>query len=135
VRVLAEEIAEALGTVGFVSALRRHSVEPFGDEPMQTLEALTGICAAGGAVPLLPTDYPLGHLTAVHLGAADAARVLKGQAVAAHVPAATDLRDGGTLRVRLYDEAGRFLGIGIADPTGTVRPRRLLNTPGSPGGQ
>jgi len=133
VRVLAEEIAEALGTVGFVSALRRLSVEPFDDEPMQTLGSLTGICAAGGTVPLLPIDYPLGHLTAVHLGAVDAARVLKGQAVAAQVPAATDLGEDGTLRVRLYDEAGRFLGVGMADPTGTVRPRRLLNLQGSPG--
>ena len=134
VRVLAEEIAEALGTVGFVSALRRLSVEPFDDEPMQTLESLTGICAAGGAVPLLPTDYPLGHLTAVRLGAANAARVLKGQSVAAQVPAAADRGAGGTLRVRLYDEAGRFLGIGTADPGGTVRPRRLLNNSGSAGG-
>src|ERR1700741_757113 len=62
VRVLAEEIAAALGTLGHVSALRRVSVEPFGAEPMHTLESLERTCAAGGAVALLPAQYPLGHI-------------------------------------------------------------------------
>jgi hypothetical protein len=30
--------------------------------------------------------------------------------------------------VRLYDEAGRFLGIGMADGAGAVRPRRLMSS-------
>ncbi len=124
VRVLAEEIAEALGTVGHVSALRRLSVEPFGSEPMQTLESLEHTCAAGGAAPLLPADYPLRHLPAVHLTAADAARLRKGQAV----PAASAPAAGDAARLRLYDEAGRFIGIGVAAGAGAVRARRLLNT-------
>jgi hypothetical protein len=32
-------------------------------------------------------------------------------------------------RVRLYDETGAFLGIGEADSSGAVQPRRLLNLP------
>jgi len=130
VRVLAEEIAESLGTLGHVSALRRLEVEPFGAEPMQTLESLERTCAAGGAAPLLPADYPLRHLPAVHLTEADAARLRKGQAVAATVPAnptpADDAPDYAP-RLRLYDEAGRFLGIGVGAGAGVVRPRRLLN--------
>ena len=126
VRVLAEEIAEALGTVGHVSALRRLEVEPFGAEPMQTLESLERTCAAGGAAALLPADYPLRHLPAVHLTAEDAARIRKGQAVPAALAA-----DPGSAhqpsRLRLYDEAGRFLGLGVAAGAGAVRPRRLLN--------
>jgi tRNA pseudouridine55 synthase len=127
VRVLAEEIAAALGTVGHVSALRRLSVEPFGAEPMQTLESLERTCAAGGVPSLLPADYPLRHLPAVRLPAADAARLRKGQAVSAPVPAAEHpgACEGG--RLRLYDEAGSFLGIGVAAGPATVRPRRLLN--------
>lgn len=123
VRVLAEEIAAALGTVGHVSALRRLSVEPFGSEPMQTLESLERTCAADGAALLVPADYPLRHLPAVHLTAADAARLRKGQTV----PAVLDPAAGDTARLRLYDEAGKFLGIGIAAGAGAVRPRRLLN--------
>ena len=132
VRVLAEELAEALGTVGHVSALRRLSVEPFGSEPMHTLESLERTCAAGGAPPLLPADYPLRHLPAVQLTAADAARLRKGQAVPAAVPAvergAEQVAAGEAGRLRLYDETGRFLGIGIAAGAAAVRPRRLLNT-------
>ena len=132
VRVLAEEIAEALGTVGHVSALRRLEVEPFGAEPMQTLESLERTCAAGGEAPLLPADYPLKHLPAVHLTAADAARLRKGQAVPAAVPvvvpAAADASPPDPApRLRLYDQAGRFLGVGVAAGAATVRPQRLLN--------
>jgi tRNA pseudouridine55 synthase len=130
VRVLAEEIAAALGTVGHVSALRRLEVEPFGAEPMQTLESLERTCAAGGAAPLLPADYPLRHLPAVHLTRVDAARLRKGQAVPAAVPAdgaRADEAPEHARRLRLYDDAGRFLGIGIAAGGATVRPRRLLN--------
>jgi len=127
VRVLAEEIAGALGTVGHVSALRRLSVAPFDSEPMQTLESLERTCAAGGAAPLLPADYPLRHLPAVQLTAADAARLRKGQAVPAPVPAAQHPAAPEAGRLRLYDEAGRFLGIGVAAGAGAVRPRRLLN--------
>jgi len=130
VRVLAEEIAAALGTVGHVSALRRLEVEPFGAEPMQTLESLERTCAAGGAVRLLPPDYPLRHLPAVHLTGANAARLRRGQAVPAALPAeptpADDAPDYAP-RLRLYDDAGRFLGIGVAAGGGAVRPKRLLN--------
>jgi tRNA pseudouridine55 synthase len=121
VRVLAEEIAEALGTVGHVSELRRLAVEPFEAEPMQTLEALTALAGAAGGVPLLPADYPLQHLPAVSLGAAETARILKGQAVGSAT--------AGGGRVRLYGPGGRFLGLGLADGAGTVQPKRLLNEP------
>jgi tRNA pseudouridine55 synthase len=124
VRVLAEEIATALGTVGHVSALRRISVEPFGAEPMLTLESLERACADGGTPRLLPVDYPLQHLPAVHLSAESAARVRQGQAVAAAAP--------GVARVRLYNETGNFLGVGITDGAGTVRPRRLFSAKEAP---
>jgi tRNA pseudouridine55 synthase len=121
VRVLAEEIAEALGTVGHVRELRRLTVEPFETEPMHTLEALTELARTAGGVPLLPADYPLQHLPAVSLGPAEAARVFKGQAVNAAA--------AGAGRVRLYGPGGRFLGLGVADGAGAVRPKRLLSEP------
>jgi len=130
VRVLAEEIAAALGTVGHVSALRRLEVEPFGAEPMQTLESLERTCAAGGAAPLLPADYPLRHLPAVHLTGADAARLRKGQVVPAALPMGATPADDApdqAPRLRLYDDAGRFLGIGVGAGGAAVRPKRLLS--------
>jgi tRNA pseudouridine55 synthase len=120
IRVLAEDIAAALGTLGHVTALRRLYVEPFEREPMQTLDSIAALRARGQWPPLLSPDVALCGLPAVHLTAAEARRILNGQPVLAQVAA-------GALRVRLYDEAGNFLGIGAADASGTVRPRRLLN--------
>ena len=127
VRVLAEEIAAALGTVGHVSALRRLSVEPFADLPMLTLENLEQAGMAQCAAGLLPADYPLRHLAAVSLSRDGAARLLKGQAVLAAGALSARLAEGESERVRIYDEAGSFLGIGVADALGALRPKRLLN--------
>ena len=123
VRVLAEDIARALGTCGHVVLLRREWVAPFECEPMQTLEALetTGADARAGA--LLAPDRPLGHLPAVPLDAARAERVRHGQAVPVSVEA--------TGKARLYDEHGAFMGIGEL-AAGTVQPRRLLALTGTP---
>jgi tRNA pseudouridine55 synthase len=118
VRVLAEDIAAALDTLGHVSVLRREYVEPFQGETMHTLESLAEKPARGEDSPLLPIDRPLGHLPPVHLDAEQARRVSQGQAVrVVDTPRA--------MRVRLYDR-DNFLGIGETDAAGTVHPRRLL---------
>ena len=121
VRVLAEDIARALGTCGHVAALRREWVAPFEGEPMHTLEAIERACAAGALGELmLPADRPLEHLPAVRLDAGQAARVRHGQAV----PTA----GAAPGKARLYDERGAFMGIGEL-AAGEVRPRRLFNPP------
>jgi tRNA pseudouridine55 synthase len=118
VRVLAEDIAAALDTLGHVSALRREYVEPFQSEPMRTLESLAETRARAEWPELLAADWPLGHLPAVRLGAEEARRVSQGQGVrVADAPRTT--------RVRLYDGED-FLGIGESDAAGAVHPRRLL---------
>ena len=120
VRVLAEDIAAALDTLGYVSVLRREYVEPFEGETLHTLESLAETRAGGGEPTLLPIDRPLGHLPAVHLDPEAARRVRHGQAVSvADAPQGT--------RVRLYGAEG-FLGIGASDAEGSVRPRRLLKS-------
>jgi tRNA pseudouridine55 synthase len=119
VRVLGEDIAKALGTLGHLASLRRLYVEPFDGEPMHTLESLE----AHAAPPwhwLLPADWPLQTLPAVHLTPEESRRVAHGERVfpRAGVAAAE--------RVRIYDEAENFLGLGAADPAGALQPRRLL---------
>jgi tRNA pseudouridine55 synthase len=118
VRVLAEDIAAALDTLGHVSVLRREYVEPFQSEPMRTLESLAETRARAEWPELLAADWPLGHLPAVRLAAEEARRVSQGQGVrVADAPRAT--------RVRLYDGED-FFGIGESDAAGAVHPRRLL---------
>ncbi len=115
VRTLAEDIARSLGTCGHVAALRRTWVEPFEREPMETLESVAG-------ARLLPADRPLEHLPAVLLEPWQADRIGHGQAVML-------VRSPAPGRVRLYDAAKRFLGLGESDGRGEVRPRRLFQAP------
>lgn len=112
IRVLAEDIARAMGTCGHVTRLRRTYVEPFKGEAMESLESIEA------APPrILAADLVLSHLEAIHLSAQAADRLRHGQSV--DCPS----RDASG-RVRLYDEAGGFMGIGEAE-SGAVRPRRL----------
>lgn len=120
VRTLAEDIAGALGTCGHVTALRRTSVEPFDQEPMLTLESLALACERGEVPGILPADWPLKHLPAVHLDAGQSGRIRHGQ------PVQLGGASGGAGKVRLYEE-GRFLGLGESDGRGSVRPKRLFS--------
>lgn len=130
VRTLAEDISRALGTCGHVQMLRRVYVEPFDEAPMETLETIAESLNAGRLPRILPADAPLQHLPVVRLTAAETQKVLHGQKVAAAVDLARDTT-GVTAssdvpaRVRLYDPAGKFLGLGDA-MDGEVQPRRLF---------
>ena len=124
IRVLSEDIAKALGTCGHVTALRRVHVEPFGSEPMETLESVAQAREQGIWPQVLPADWPLGHLPKVSLTCAGVNRLMHGQAVPT---GAADADIGNAPRVRIYDAAGRFLGIGEGDGQGYVRPPPLFN--------
>ncbi len=139
VRTLAEDIARALGTCGHVQVLRRVYVEPFDEAPMETLESIERAVNEGRLPVILPADAPLQHLPAVQLTESETQKVLHGQKVAATVSLApaskadiqrtangvTDAANEVAARVRLYDPAGRFLGLG--EQIGAeVQPRRLF---------
>ena len=87
VRALVVDVAAALGTVAHVTALRRVCVDPFGGEPMTTLEALDAVAEARGIAGLdeclLPADRALPNWPAVVLAADAAARIEHGQELAA----------------------------------------------------
>jgi tRNA pseudouridine55 synthase len=119
IRVLGEDIAQALGTCGHVAALRRLFVEPFDQGPMHTLVEVEAACRAGRAPELIAADAALPGMPAVRVSADLACRLAHGQAV---------MVAGGTPggKVRLYDSQGRFMGLGEADSQGQVRPRRMF---------
>ena len=87
VRALARDFGRALGTLGYVVALRRNRVGPFGESEMISLERLTSLChrAAAGegnlADALLPVETALDDIPALAVSPADAARLARGQAV------------------------------------------------------
>jgi tRNA pseudouridine55 synthase len=123
VRVLAEDIARALGCCGRLASLRREYVEPFADEPMITLEQLAG--AARGTLdwPLLHADRAVAHLPPLHLAAPDAQALRCGRVVA--LPQAP--AQSAQMRWRLYDSEG-FLGLGVSID-GALRVQRLFSAP------
>ena len=125
VRVLAEDLAQALGTCGRLYQLRRDYVEPFDSEPMHSLEQLE---ARGQPVedwPLLAADRALGHLPALQLTPPALQALVHGQPVCG-------LASGEGLW-RLYDAGERFVGLGESDAALTLRVRRLCSSARTPG--
>lgn len=121
IRVLGEDIARSLGTVGHLTRLHRSWVEPFQGLPMWSLEAaLEGARHGQG---LLPPDAALQALPQALLTAEQVTALRHGQAVrSACQPAAEPGR-----RVRLYGPGGVFLGLAEALPDGRLQPRRLIH--------
>jgi tRNA pseudouridine55 synthase len=129
VRVLAEDIARALGTVGHVIHLRRTWVEPFVDAPMTPLAALLADSQAALAAAR-PADAALMHLPRAVLASGTEARYLNGQAVRAQAQGAVDGRaPSAGVRARVYRPDGVFLGLGEWSTGGHVRARRLFHEP------
>ena len=79
IRVLAEDLAKALGTCGHVTLLRRVHVEPFEAQQMETLESVAQARAQGRWPRVLPADWPLGHLPKVSLAGVEVTRLMHGQ--------------------------------------------------------
>ncbi len=121
VRVLAEELARALGTCGRLCSLRREYVEPFAGEPMVCLEQLEGGADAVPHWPVLRADRAVQHLPPLQLEAAAALALAQGRRFA--------LPGAAAATWRLYDAAGRFLGLGRSDAAGELRVQRLFSHP------
>jgi len=124
VRVLGEQIAAALGTEGHLDALRRLWVEPFAPEALVTLEAVEAWAARAPASDerpgwLLPVDAAFPSLPRLDLDRVGSLYVRQGRTLALPMPA-------GVARARVYDPAGRFLGLAEAAPGGGLRVARLF---------
>ena len=125
IRSIAEDLGQALGCGGHVSALRRLKVGPFSDEQSVTLAALEGLRQSEAFREmdqlLRPVGEALGHLPAVRLTEASGFYLRQGQPVL--VPKAPT--EG---LVQLLLDSGEFLGVGEVLDDGRIAPRRLVNT-------
>jgi tRNA pseudouridine55 synthase len=121
IRVLGEDIARALGTLGHLTRLRRTWVAPFQDLPMHSLE--TALEGAAQRKNLLPADAALRGLPEARLTAEQVTALRHGQAVLGQCDQV--VQPGR--RVRLYAPGGAFLGLAEAQPEGWLQPRRLLH--------
>jgi len=127
IRTLVEDIGGALDSCAHVRALRRTAAGPFDLGQAVTLEQLQTAADQGLEALdrlLMPADRAVRDLPALAFEASAARRLAQGQ----EVPATEAGRPGP---VRLYDAAGRFLGLGERDAMDRVRPRRMFNPAGS----
>jgi tRNA pseudouridine55 synthase len=124
IRVLGEDIARALGTLGHLTQLRRTWVAPFRGMPMLTLEAALAGAGAGEGSLLLGPDVALQALPQARLNTAQVVTLRHGQAVRE----AAEPTPASGQRVRLYGPGGEFLGLAEARPEGWLQPRRLIQS-------
>lgn len=121
VRTLAEDIGAVLGCGAHLAALRREAVGPFALEAAVTLAQLEDMAPEARDDELLPADCLIDDLARLDLDVEAAWQVCHGQAIWR-----SGLRVGELLR--LYDPAGRFLGVAEVDFEGKAAPKRLLAT-------
>lgn len=122
IRVLAEDLAARLDTVGHLAALRRLSVSPFDGAPVWTLAELEAGAAEGLARTLLPVDAALQACERLDVDASQAAALRQGRGISLPVAGA---RSPGT--VRLYAPEAGFVGLGEITAGGSLRPMRLIS--------
>lgn len=120
IRVLAEDLAARLSTVGHVIGLRRLGVAPFLAEPMVRLAELEQLTVSERRALLKPIDAALAGWRRLDLPAPDVRAFRQGRAVA------IALRSVPTAPVRVYEEGGAFLGLGEIQPDGRLQPVRLI---------
>jgi tRNA pseudouridine55 synthase len=124
IRTLAEDIGKALGCGGaYLTALRRSIVDDFDLSQAYTLDALEAMPLPERDCCLLPADILMQDLATATLDAAAAASLLQGRVICDYF--SQDCLSEGQ-RIRLYDQAKRFLGLGKITAGGEIAPSRLI---------
>ena len=121
IRVLGQDIGEALGCGAHLNALRRTQVGPLTMENMITLDAL--IAHPEPLSLLAPVDALLASFPAVHLNAELVKRFLNGQRLALGKEPVTVPSAEGRVRVYLDD---KLLGTAILGEYSILAPERLI---------
>ena len=119
IRVLGEDIARALGTLGHLIRLRRSWVEPFRDLPMLTLDVV--LAGVADASALLKPEVALRGRPEAWVTEEQVVALRHGQAVRSEIRQPEPGR-----RVCLYGPGGVFLGLAEPLPDGWLQPRRLM---------
>jgi tRNA pseudouridine55 synthase len=118
-RVLAEDLALRLATIGHLVGLRRLGVAPFAHSPQWTFEALEALSPGERARLLLPVDAALGDWRRLDVPAEGIEAVRQGQSVA--------VAGECTGNVRIYAPGLGFVGLGAVEASGRLKPLRLIS--------
>jgi tRNA pseudouridine55 synthase len=120
IRVLAEDLAASLETIGHLAGLRRVGVAPFSAPPERfwSLDELQRMTLVERRARLLPVDAALSACRRLELPADGVGAFRQGRTI--HVAAAE------TGMVRIYSEGLGFLGLGQIEAAGRLVPLRLI---------
>lgn len=123
VRTLGEDIAKALGTLGYLTALHRIQTGSLLAEQMLSFEQIEAAIEQGRSEEVLwPVDLPLGHLQRIDLVQEQASWLRNGGQLRLPKPE--------TDRVRFYNPQGICLGVGEwLEAHQRIKPKRLFNLP------
>jgi tRNA pseudouridine55 synthase len=112
IRALVRDICNELGVLGYMSFLIRTESGDFNLDNSYTIEEIKE-----GKAMILPVDTFL-KLPSIILDAHSSSKILKGQPV-------KNVYDIENSHVKLYDEQGNFIGIGVAEKK-NIRVKRLF---------
>lgn len=118
IRVLAEDIGEALGCGAHLASLRRTKVGVLLLEDAVTLQALETMSVDERLATLKPLDALMQTLPAVHLSENDRVRFCHGQRLALGLPSCP--------RVRVYGPDEQMVGTARVNERGVLEPERLI---------
>jgi tRNA pseudouridine55 synthase len=122
VRTLVTDLAERLGTVAHVTALRRLAVGPYSASQMVTIDELEQAASEGTRAldsRLLGIDSALCDRPAVTVSEADAGALRHGRSIQLE-PVYPDAS------VRIYADGGAFVGLGHMASSGALKPDRIF---------
>ncbi len=124
IRVLAEDLASRLDTVGHVVELRRLGVAPFASEASWSFETLESMTPAERLTALLPVDAALTDWRRLDLPAAGVSAFRQGQTVSIPPELTGDMPGN----VRIYADGLGFVGLGALQAAGRLVPLRLISS-------
>ncbi|PWT76183.1 MAG: tRNA pseudouridine(55) synthase TruB [Proteobacteria bacterium] len=122
IRTLAHDIGVRLGCGGHLAALRRTRIGTLDVHDAVTLDSLASMNLSQRIKHVHPADLVLAELPWLGLDPLSASAVLQGRPVEGP-------SQGVSGMVRLYDDAGRFLGLAVRDAQGRVVPKRMCSRP------
>ena len=128
VRVLAEDIAKALGTLGHLTALRRIQTGDFEIANAITLADFAALDVAARFDKLLAVDACVHSLPSLVLDDSQSKRIRQGQRLNVKTTMLTQqLILNVNQTFRLFDDHQQFLGTGLLEPNGRLQPLKLVN--------
>ena len=129
VRVLAEDIAKALGTLGHLTALRRIQTGDFEIANAITLADFAALDVAARFDKLLAVDACVHSLPSLLLDDSQSKRIRQGQRLNVKATMLTQQMNlTANQTFRLFDDYQQFLGTGLLEPNGRLQPMKLVNS-------